>query len=62
MTAECNAVETELLYLRDAYAREAPAAVMAVDDGRVARDRTVFYPTGGGQPHGTGCASEVIDG
>ena len=26
------------------------------DGGRVALDRTAFYPTGGGQPHDTGHA------
>jgi misacylated tRNA(Ala) deacylase len=49
-------VSTELLFLRDAYAREVDARVTAVDpDARaVALDRTVFYATGGGQPHDTG--------
>jgi misacylated tRNA(Ala) deacylase len=46
---------TDLLYLRDAYLSEFRAEVVAVDDaGRVALDRTAFYPTGGGQPHDTG--------
>lgn len=45
---------TELLYLRDAYLRSFDATVTAVEDGRVALDRTAFYPTGGGQPHDTG--------
>jgi misacylated tRNA(Ala) deacylase len=45
---------TELLYLRDAYLRAGDATVAAVRDGAVALDRTVFYPTGGGQPHDTG--------
>jgi misacylated tRNA(Ala) deacylase len=45
---------TDLLFLRDAYLQEFDAAVTAVDDGRVALDRTAFYPTGGGQPHDTG--------
>ncbi len=45
---------TELLYLRDAYLRSFTATVTAVDGGRVALDRTAFYPTGGGQPHDTG--------
>jgi misacylated tRNA(Ala) deacylase len=47
---------TELLYLRDAYLREFDAAVVEVDpDGRgVVLDGTLFYPTGGGQPHDTG--------
>ena len=47
---------TELLYLRDSYLREFDATVIAVDTerSRVALDRTVFYATGGGQPHDTG--------
>jgi misacylated tRNA(Ala) deacylase len=45
---------TDLLYLRDAYLRTFTATVTAVDDFRVALDRTAFYPTGGGQPHDTG--------
>ena len=47
---------SELLYLRDAYLRDFTATVIDVDaaDGRVALDRTAFYPTGGGQPHDTG--------
>jgi misacylated tRNA(Ala) deacylase len=47
-------VGTELVFLRDAYLRADDARVVAVDDGRVALDRCVFYPTGGGQPHDTG--------
>ncbi|MEY2422308.1 MAG: misacylated tRNA(Ala) deacylase [Acidimicrobiaceae bacterium] len=47
-------VETELVYLRDAYLRADGATVLAVDGDRVALDRTIFYPTGGGQPHDTG--------
>jgi misacylated tRNA(Ala) deacylase len=45
-----------MLFLNDAYAREVDATVVAVDpDGRrLALDRTVFYATGGGQPHDTG--------
>ncbi len=49
---------TELLYLADAYATTFDATVTAVasDEGgvRVKLDRTLFYPTGGGQPHDTG--------
>ena len=54
---------TELLYLRDAYLRDVSATVTAVDGGRVALDRTVFYPTGGGQPHDTGTlgGARVVD-
>jgi len=47
-------METELAYLRDAYRREDDATVIAVEAGRVALDRTIFYPTGGGQPHDIG--------
>ena len=44
------------MYLRDAYQRTVDASVIGVDhEGRrVALDRTVLYPTGGGQPHDTG--------
>ena len=47
---------TELLYLRDAYLKTFEATVVDVDadGGRLALDRTAFYPTGGGQPHDTG--------
>jgi misacylated tRNA(Ala) deacylase len=58
-------VATEQTYLRDAYLRELPAEVTAVDaDGRrVALDRTIFYATGGGQPHDTGTIAglQVVD-
>jgi misacylated tRNA(Ala) deacylase len=56
-------VETELTYLRDAYLREADAVVVAMDGNRVALDRTIFYPTGGGQPHDTGALGDgaVVD-
>jgi misacylated tRNA(Ala) deacylase len=47
---------TDQLYLRDAYQRDMSATVTAVDPGgrRLALDQTVFYATGGGQPHDTG--------
>lgn len=47
---------TDLVFLRDAYLRRCEATVTAVDaeSRRVALDRTVFYATGGGQPHDTG--------
>jgi misacylated tRNA(Ala) deacylase len=61
-------MSTEQLYLRDAYQRTCQAIVVDVEEGtaaapdggsassvtRVALDRTVFYPTGGGQPCDTG--------
>ena len=49
---------TDLVFLRDAYLRELDATVVEVRDNAVVLDRTIFYPTGGGQPHDTG----VIDG
>jgi misacylated tRNA(Ala) deacylase len=54
--AYARAVPTEMLFLTDAYLRHAESVVTEVDEGRrrVALDRTVFYPTGGGQPHDTG--------
>jgi len=45
---------TELLYLRDAYLREAGAVARASGKDEVALDRTVCYPGGGGQPADTG--------
>src|SRR5437763_6189435 len=47
-------MESELAYLRDAYLREADSTLVAVESDRVALDGTIFYPTGGGQPHDTG--------
>ena len=57
------AAMSEALYLRDAYLRSFSARVTAVDDQRVALDRTAFYPTGGGQPHDTGtlAGATVVD-
>ncbi len=56
-------MDTELLYLRDAYLRSFDATVTSVDGSRVALDRTAFYPTGGGQPHDTGVlgGQRVVD-
>src|ERR1700736_4443230 len=45
---------TELLFREDAYARSCPARVVAADECGIRLDRTVFYPTGGGQPGDTG--------
>jgi misacylated tRNA(Ala) deacylase len=62
-----SGVETELLYLRDAYLRSFEATVVAVDEVNVVLDRTGFYVTGGGQPHDTGVlrwsggAAAVVD-
>jgi len=45
---------TELLFRDDAYLKTATARVIAVNDGSVTLDRTIFYPLGGGQPGDTG--------
>ncbi len=45
---------TELVFRDDAYARSCNARVIAVDERGIRLDRTVFYPTGGGQPGDSG--------
>ena len=45
---------TELLFRTDAYLQTATALVTAAGDGRIELDRTIFYPTGGGQPGDSG--------
>jgi misacylated tRNA(Ala) deacylase len=40
---------TDMLFRDDAYLRSSPARVIAVDERGIRLDRTVFYPTGGGQ-------------
>ncbi|MCC7369189.1 MAG: alanyl-tRNA editing protein [Chloroflexi bacterium] len=45
---------TDQLYLRDAYLKTMDAVVQEIRDGAVVLDRSVFYATGGGQPHDTG--------
>jgi len=44
----------EELFRQDAYIREADATVTAVEERGVRLDRSIFYPTGGGQPGDTG--------
>src|ERR1700693_2242904 len=45
---------TELIFREDAYVRSCPARVTLADARGIRLDRTVFYPTGGGQPGDTG--------
>lgn len=40
----------ELLFRDDAYLRSCEATVIGADERGIRLDRTVFYPTGGGQP------------
>ena len=42
---------TKPLFRDDAYLKEAPARVIEINElGGVVLDRSIFYPTGGGQP------------
>jgi len=45
----------ETLFRDDPYAQSCEATVTAVDERGIQLDRTVFYPTGGGQPGDSGC-------
>ncbi len=45
---------TEELFRTDAYLKDCEAVVVAADATGIELDRTVFYPTGGGQPGDTG--------
>jgi misacylated tRNA(Ala) deacylase len=44
----------ELLFRQDAYLRGCDATVTGIDAAGIRLDRTVFYPTGGGQPGDVG--------
>lgn len=45
---------TEAVFREDSYARECAATVLSADERGIVLDRTVFYPTGGGQPGDVG--------
>ena len=48
---------TEAVFRTDAYAQSCDAAVVAADQDGVVLTRSVFYPTGGGQPGDIGTLS-----
>jgi misacylated tRNA(Ala) deacylase len=45
---------TEKLYLQNSYIKETKSRLTASMDNNLEFDRTIFYPTGGGQPCDTG--------
>jgi misacylated tRNA(Ala) deacylase len=45
---------TEEIFRQDSYAKSCEAQVVGVDENGIRLDRTVFYPTGGGQPGDSG--------
>ena len=45
---------TEAVFYKDSYLAELQATIVAVTDNIIELDRTIFYPTGGGQPGDTG--------
>jgi misacylated tRNA(Ala) deacylase len=45
---------TEELFRQDAYLKQCDATVVAINERGIILDRTVFYPTGGGQPGDSG--------
>lgn len=44
----------DLIFRDDAYCKSCEATVVGTDEQGIRLDRTVFYPTGGGQPGDTG--------
>jgi len=52
---------TRKLFEADAYLSEANAEVLAIEDGNVILDRTIFYANSGGQPGDMGVL-ETMDG
>ncbi len=51
----------EMIFRDDAYRKSCEATVVSADDQGIRLDRTVFYPTGGGQPGDTGILT-LVDG
>ena len=56
---QTQSMHTELTYLHDAYLTEFEATVIDARADSIALDRTLFYPTGGGQPHDTGALADL---
>ena len=52
-------METERLYQKDRYLKEIEAEVLAVREGGLVVDRTVFFPEGGGQPGDAGIVTKL---
>src|SRR3989344_2482897 len=40
---------TEVLYLENSYLKECEATIIKVDENYIVLDKTIFYPTSGGQ-------------
>jgi misacylated tRNA(Ala) deacylase len=53
---------TEELFREDAYLKSCDAKIIAIGDDWIELDRTVFYPTGGGQPGDTGYLQDAGSG
>lgn len=50
---------TKKLYYEDPYLKEATAKILQIKENALLLDQTIFYPTGGGQPHDTGTINGV---